>query len=175
MMNVWDDYTAIKLLHLYILITIPMNTANLHLIVNHIPMVGLGFAILLNLFAIVRKSPELIRLSCWFYILIGLSSVLSIVTGDGAGEIARTYPGISNDAIEYHETWGYVFFYGLIAVGLTAIAALWFSRKNDLILKKFSSVMLVVALLALILAWQAGATGGKIRHPEIEQGIYKKG
>ncbi|MCX6243404.1 MAG: hypothetical protein NTU98_01760 [Bacteroidetes bacterium] len=150
-----------------------MNAAHLHLIFNHLPIVGLGFAILFNLFAIFRKSPEFMKVSCWFYILIGLLSALPIITGDGAGEIIKTWPGISNDAIEYHETWGYAFFYGLIAIGALAIAALWFSRKNELLLKKFLTALLVVAVLAIFLAFQAGTTGGKIRHPEIEQGAMK--
>ncbi len=149
-----------------------MNAAHLHLMFNHLPIVGLGFAILFNLLAILRKSEELIRLSCWFYILVGLLSVLAILTGDGAGEIIKTYPGISNDAIENHETWGYILFYGLIAVGAGSLAALWFSRKDTMHLKKVNLAALILSVLLLVFAYQAGVSGGKIRHPEIEQGNY---
>ena len=151
-----------------------MNTAHLHLMFNHIPMVGLGFAILFNIIAIIWKSPELRKLSCWFYILVALSSVLAILTGDGAGEIIRTYPGISNDAIENHENWGYIFFYVLLLNGALAIGALWFTRKKPDLMKKFNVAMLIIALVALVFAYQTGITGGKIRHPEIEQGNYKR-
>jgi uncharacterized membrane protein len=151
-----------------------MNTAHLHLMVNHLSLVGLGFAIALNLFAIFRKNPELKKLSCWFYILIGLLSILPILTGDGAHEILKTYPGMSNDMIEYHETWGYIFFYGLLANGALAIAALWFSVKKPILLNKLNLAMLIIAFIFLIIAYQTGTTGGKIRHPEIELGIYKK-
>jgi uncharacterized membrane protein len=150
-----------------------MNTAHLHLMFNHLPIVGLCFAILLNLYAVYRKSQELKELSCWFYVLIGLLSVLSIVTGDGAGEIIQTYPGISSDAVEYHESWGYGFFYGLCGLGVLSIASLWFSRRNQDLLKKLNIATLVLALLLTILAFQAGTTGGKIRHPEIEQGMFR--
>lgn len=151
-----------------------MNAAHFHLMFNHLSIVGLGFANLFNLVAIIRKSEELIRLSFWFYILIGLLSVLAIFTGDGAGEIVRTYPGISNDAIEYHETWGYIFFYGLIAVGSGSLAALWFSRGNSILLKKINIAALILSIILLVFAYQAGTTGGKIRHPEIEKGAWKK-
>ena len=151
-----------------------MNAAHLHLMFNHLSIIGLGFAILFTLLAIFGKSPELKKLSCWLYILIGLLSVLAILTGDGAGEIVKTYPGISNDAIEHHETWGYILFYGLIAIGIVAIGGLWFSRKNELFLKKFNIATLVMAIVLVFLAFQTGTTGGKIRHPEIEQGPYKK-
>jgi uncharacterized membrane protein len=150
-----------------------MNTAHLHLMFNHLPIVGLGFAILLNIIAIILKNQELRKLSCWFYILIGLLAVLPIITGDGAHEILKTYPGISSDAIEYHETWAYVFFYGLMLNCVLAIGALWFSRKNPDLMKKLSIAMLIVALVLIIFAYQAGTTGGKMRHPEIEQENYK--
>jgi uncharacterized membrane protein len=142
---------------------------------NHLPIVGLGFAILLNLFAVFGKSQEIRRLSCWFYILVALLSILSLLTGDSAGDIIRSYPGISNDAIESHENWGYIFFYGLLVNSLIAIVALWFFRKNEGLMKKLNIAMLIVALMVAFLAFQAGMTGGKIRHPEIEQGILKKG
>jgi len=151
-----------------------MNSAHLHLMFNHLPMVGLGFAILLNFFAVFGKNPEIKKLSCIFYILIGLLSILPIVTGDGAGEIVKTYPGIINDEIEYHETWGYIFFYGVLATGALAIVALWFSGKNPVLMKKLNILMLILSLLVLIPTYQAGLTGGIIRHTEIEQGSYKK-
>jgi uncharacterized membrane protein len=151
-----------------------MNTAHFHLMFNHLSIVGLGFAVLLNLLAIARKNEDLIKLSCWFYILIGMLSVLAILTGDGAGEIVKTYPGISNDAIENHETWGYVFFYGLMAVSAGSLAALWFSRKNAILLKKINIAVLILSVILLVFAYQAGTTGGRIRHPEIEQGAWKK-
>jgi uncharacterized membrane protein len=150
-----------------------MNAAHFHLMFNHLSLVGLGFALLLNLIALYRKSDELIILSFYFYILIAVLSVLSILTGDGAGEIVKTYPGISDELIESHENWAYVFFYGLIAIGVLSLAGLWFSRKNPGILKKFSIAALILAVVFLVFAYQAGATGGKIRHPEIEQGAMK--
>ena len=114
------------------------------------------------------------QLSCWFYILIGLLSILPILTGDSAQEILITYPGISKDAIENHETWGYIFFYILLLNGALAIAALWFTRKTPDLMKKFNIAMLIVAFAATFFAYETGLTGGNIRHPEIEQGNYKR-
>jgi uncharacterized membrane protein len=151
-----------------------MNTAHFHLMFNHLPIVGLGFAILFNLVAFILKNPELKKVTFWFYILIGLLSILPIVTGDGAHEILKTYPGISNDAIEYHETIGYIFFYGMILNGILAIGALWFSGRKPELMKKLSIAILIIALATSVFAILSGSTGGKIRHPEIEQGIYTK-
>jgi uncharacterized membrane protein len=151
-----------------------MNAAHLHLMFNHLPIIGLSFAILLNFLAVFGKSQDFKKLSSWFYILIGLLTFLATVTGDGAGEIIRTYPGISSDSIEYHETWGYIFLYGLLLNSAIAIGALWFSGKNPVLSKKLQLGMLFISFIVLILAYQAGTTGGKIRHPEIEHGVYKQ-
>ena len=151
-----------------------MNAAHFHLMVTHLPIVGLGFALLLNLVAVIRKNPELRTLSCWCYLLVALLSVLAVTTGDGAGEILLTYPGTSKDAVENHETWGYIFFYALMLNGALAIVALWCSRKNPILMKNFNTAMLIIALATTFLAYQAGTTGGALRHPEIEQGSYKK-
>jgi uncharacterized membrane protein len=101
-------------------------------------------------------------------------SIVPIITGDGAQEILLTYPGINKDAIENHETWGYIFFYGLLLNGVLSIAALWFSRKKPDLVKKISIATLILALILTFFAFQTGTTGGKMRHPEIEQGPYKK-
>jgi uncharacterized membrane protein len=151
-----------------------MNAAHFHLMFNHLPIVGLGFALLINLLAIIRKSEELKRLSSWFYILVGLMSIVPIITGDGAQEILLTYPGINKDAIENHETWGYIFFYGLLLNGVLSVAALWFSGKKPDLVKKLSIATLILALILTFFAFQTGTTGGKMRHPEIEQGTYNK-
>jgi uncharacterized membrane protein len=151
-----------------------MNSAHFHLMFNHLPLVGLGFAILLNLLAIIRKSEELKNLTFWLYILIGILSLVPILTGDGAGEILKTYPGIDNEAIENHETWGYIFFYGMMLNGVLAITALWFSGKKPDLLKKIAIATLIIALVLSFFAFQTGTTGGKLRHLEIEKGAFEK-
>ena len=146
-----------------------MNAVHLHLMFNHLPIVGLGFALLLNLAAVVRNNSEWRTLSFWFYLFIALLSILPLSTGDGAQEMVLTYPGISKDAIENHESWGYIFFYGLLLNGVLAAAALWFSRKKPDLMKKFSIALLIVAFVLTFFAYQTGTTGGQIRHPEIQK------
>ena len=151
-----------------------MNTAHLHLIVNHLPIVGIGFALLMNLLAIIGKSIELKKIACWFYILVAILAVFPILTGDGAGEIVKTLPGISNDTIEYHETWGYAFFYGLLVTGILGILGLWFADKKAGLLQKINLAILIIGFILTFFAYEAGSSGGKIHHPEIEQGSTNK-
>ena len=151
-----------------------MNTAHLHLILTHVPIVGLGFVILLHFIALVKKNIELQNIIYWLYAILGVFAILCVLTGDGAGEIVKTYPGVSNDQIESHETFGYIVFYGILAINAIVLFAWWFARDKPVLLRKFNIVILIVAILVGVMSVQAGLTGGKIRHTEIEQGIYKK-
>ena len=151
-----------------------MNAAQLHLLFTHLPIVGLGFAILLNLVALVRKSPELQKLSLWFYILLGILALVAYLTGDGAGEIMETYPGITENIIEPHENIALFFLIGVLAVSGFSMIALYMTKTRETLLKRFSLYLIIAALLVSILAVMTGTTGGAIRHTEIKQGMYKK-
>ncbi|MCX6246732.1 MAG: hypothetical protein NTW10_03270 [Bacteroidetes bacterium] len=151
-----------------------MNSAQFHLLFTHLPIVGLGLAILVNLFALIRKSEELQKFSLWCYLVLGIFGLLAYITGDGAGEIMKTYPGITDDVIEPHENMALFFFIGLMITSAFSILALYLVKTRVHLLKRFNLYLLIAALLISILAVMTGSTGGAIRHTEIRQGMYKK-
>jgi len=151
-----------------------MNPAQLHLVFTHLPIVGLGFAILFNLVAIIRKSQELQKLSLWFYVLLGIFGLLAYLTGDGAEDIMKTYPGITENMIDPHENMALLFLIGLMLASALSLLGLYFTMKKANLLKRFSLILLIVGVLLSFLALKTGSTGGAIRHIEIKQGEYKK-
>ncbi len=151
-----------------------MNSAQLHLVFTHLPIIGLGFAILLNLVAIVRKSEELQKLTLWCYLLLGIFALLAYITGDDAGKIMETYPGITEDIIEPHENVALFFFMGLMITSALSIIGLYITKTKVKLLGRFSLLLLITAILLSILAVKTGSTGGAIRHTEIKQGEFKK-
>jgi uncharacterized membrane protein len=151
-----------------------MNSAQIHLLFTHIPIVGLGFAILLNLVAIFRKNEELQKLSLWGYLVLGIFGLLAYITGDDAGKIMQTYPGITEDIIEPHENVALFFFLGMMITSVLSFIGLYITKTRRNLLRRFSVYLLVAALLLSILAVKTGSTGGTIRHTEIMQGEYKQ-
>jgi uncharacterized membrane protein len=149
-----------------------MNGAHLHLIVTHLPIVGLLAAFLVNLYAIISKNDEIKRLSLWAYVVLGVFGLLAYLTGDSAEEVLLTYPGFTEDMIEPHETMGLLFFIGLMIMTAGAFAGLYLSKTKEALLKKFNLYLLFAAILVAFLAVRTGSTGGEIRHPEVRQGIY---
>ncbi len=150
-----------------------MNSAHLHLMFTHLPVVGLGFAIVVSLFAHFWKSDDLKMFSLWAYIILGGSAILAYVTGDGSAEIIKTYPGITEELTETHEEIAAWFLTGIMALSAIAAIGLFYLKKGKVNLRKINLVLLMLAFLLSLVAIQTAATSGKIRHTEIEQGIYR--
>lgn len=151
-----------------------MNSAQLHLVFTHLPIIGLGFAILLSLVAIIKKSVELQKLSLWCYLLLGIFALLAYLTGDGAEEIIKTYPGITEDIIEPHESFALLFFIGLMVTTALSMVGLYMTKTKVNLLGRFNLILLIAAILLSFFAVKTGSTGGAIRHTEIKQGEYKQ-
>lgn len=152
-----------------------MNSAQLHLFFCHFPIVGLAFAVLVTVYALFNKNYAIARLSLWFYVVLGIFTLLAYLTGDDAGKIMQTYPGITEDMIEPHENIALFFFIGLMITSFIALTGLYMSKTKVTLLKKFTVILLIVGILLGILAGITGSTGGAIRHIEIQKGAYVKG
>ncbi len=144
-----------------------MNPAHLHLMLNHIPLVGIGFVILLLIIALLRRSNEMINISLLFVILVALWAIPAYLTGESAEEIVEGLPGISEQLIEAHEESAELAFIFIEAVGVLAFITLVARRFHT----KLGKVLAILTLLGLIIgggliAWTANQ-GGKINHPEI--------
>jgi hypothetical protein len=144
-----------------------MNGAHLHLIVTHLPVLGVGFGTILLGIGLWRKSRAVQQTALSVLVLAGLAAGAAFLSGEGAEEaIERTLTG-GNGYLERHEEAGLV---GLIAAGLAggiAIVVLGTSRRGRPLSRTLATANLIVALFASgILAWVANL-GGQIGHPEI--------
>lgn len=144
-----------------------MNPAHLHLMLNHIPLVGIGFVLLLLVIALFMRSNRIINISLIFVILVALWAIPAYLTGESAEELVEGLPGISEQLIEAHEESAELAFIFVEAVGALALMTLVARRFY----KKLGNVLTILTLLGLIvggglIAWTANL-GGKINHPEI--------
>jgi hypothetical protein len=63
-----------------------MNGAQLHLMLNHLPVMGALFSLLLLGWSLTRRSTEIQKLALGGALLAGLSSVPAYLTGEPAEE-----------------------------------------------------------------------------------------
>jgi uncharacterized membrane protein len=141
---------------------------------THLPLVGFWFVLIFNIFGLNKKNIELQKISLWMYAILGILAILAYTTGDGAGETVRTYPGINADIIETHEHWAQIFFSGIVLLAIAAIVGLRMSKKNENTVRKFNIYILIFSIIISFTTYETGVSGGKIRHPEIENGALKK-
>jgi hypothetical protein len=140
------------------------NGAQLHLLVNHIAIVGVPVAALALAWGLVRRQPEVARVGLGLLALVAASVVLPYVTGEAAEEVVERY-GVEHDAIEAHEDFATTTALATGTLALFALGALLALRR---VFRR--GLALVVLVAALPVAWmlaRTGHLGGEIRHPEI--------
>ncbi len=145
-----------------------MNAAHLHLIVNHFPVVGLLFGILLFAAAGVRRSEDLGRAALWTFVLTGVAGIVAYLTGSGAEEAVEGLAGVSERFVERHEEAALLATAAAGVAGLIALTGLIGFRRGSAFPRWFNPAVLAAALVAGGLMARAANLGGQIRHPEIQ-------
>ena len=80
-----------------------MNNAHIHLLLNHIPVLGTLLVLALLAFAAARRSPGRTRDALGVLAVLGVVSVVVYLTGGAAEDSVENLPGISERMIESHE------------------------------------------------------------------------
>ena len=143
-----------------------MNPAHWHLILNHVPVLGMAFGLALVGRALLRKSEELKKMSLGFFIIIALLAIPAYLTGEPAEELVENLPGVSKASIEQHEEAAQVAFAGVLIVGAAALGGLIFFRRGRSP-NWLSVIVFALSLIVFVLMARAANLGGLIRHTEI--------
>jgi uncharacterized membrane protein len=149
-----------------------MNSAHLHLMLNHIPVLGMGFGLALLGWALPRKSEELKRTSLGLFIIIALLSIPAYLTGEPAEELVENLPGVDKASIEQHEEAAQVAFVGVLILGAATLVGLIFFGLGKSVPNSLSVIVLVLSLIVFVLMARTANLGGSIRHTEIRPDFH---
>lgn len=144
-----------------------MNIPHLHLLLNHVPTVGMVAGLGLLLLALVRRNDHLLRASLEVFFVIALLTLPVYLTGVAAEEAIENLPGVAAPAMEAHETAALLAFVWMQITGLAAWLALWQHRRAPGLPRAAIGTVLLLSGVTLALMARAAAIGGEIRHPEI--------
>jgi hypothetical protein len=146
-----------------------MNIAHIHLLLNHVPVIGTFIGIALIAWAILRRSTEVAKTALGLFILLAPIALVVYLTGDPAEHLVEHLPGVTDAAIEAHEEAATVAAIALGGLGVLTLWALVHFRRRALP----KGVVLVALAYSLgvggLMAWTANL-GGQIRHTEIRAG-----
>lgn len=144
-----------------------MNEAHLHLLVNHIPIIGVVIGILVLSTGYILKNITIKRTALGIFIFSSLFAIPAFFSGERAEEVIEKLPGVSENYIEAHEEVAEVFIWIIASLGVLSLLTFlsdYFKRKISKWLYLLTAIM---AIVTLVVAKQVGTTGGEIRHPEI--------
>jgi hypothetical protein len=146
-----------------------MNFAHLHLLFNHVPVIGVivGYGLFLTSFVGRGKNEDLRRGSLIVFVAIALLTVPAFLSGVGAQQMLKLQPGISNALMDRHEGAALLAFWFVEATGVFALVGLWQSQGASKPARWTTVGVAVLALVTVALLTRVGNTGGDIRHPEV--------
>lgn len=147
-----------------------MSEAQIHLLLNHIPVMGSLFATAILIWGLVRKQQEVIQTALYLFIISAVFAIPVYFSGEGAEEAVEHLPAVSEALIEDHEHLAKTAMFIIEVLGLASIGALFLSIKNKLIPVWYNIALLVLALVNGGVIAQTAHLGGMIRHSEIRQG-----
>lgn len=152
-----------------------MNPAHIHLIVNHLPVISVLFAIGFLAVGLFRKRDGLIMAGLVISLIVGLTAVPAYLSGEEAEDVVEQWPGVDHAFIHEHEEKAETAFYVAIVFGVLAAAVLIGGIWKPTIKKSGTWGVLVVALITAVLMAGTATSGGEIRHPEIRDSAQPPG
>jgi uncharacterized membrane protein len=144
-----------------------MNQTHLHLLINHLPIIGSIIGALVLIHGIGVKSTQTIVAAYYIFVLCALGAAIAYLTGEAAEESIENIQDIVKSTIEPHEEFALYALISLIVLGLGSIAGLYFTWKELPQTKNISYIILCIAIISFGLVARTGYLGGLIRHTEL--------
>jgi uncharacterized membrane protein len=144
-----------------------MNPAQFHLIINHFPILGVLFGLLLLIVALISNNRTIRFTALWTLFIATLTASPTNYSGEQAEELVEHLAGVSHDLIHEHEEKAEFALPFIIALGLLALLAIILEWRKIKIANLVSILVLGFGIFVMYLLYQVGHTGGEIRHPEI--------
>lgn len=144
-----------------------MNSAHIHIVLNHFPIIVTFVALMVAAVAIITKQAVIKRLVLGMLVLIAVSGVAAYFTGLA---VEKEYFGPGSPSLEQvgrHKASAQVsWIVGLVA-GAVGIGGLLMSRRTPEVPNLVTAVSVLALLVCTFFFMKTSNLGGQIMHPEI--------
>ena len=149
-----------------------MDFPHLHLLLNHIPIIGTIVGFGLFMVSLVGKNEDLRRACLIIFSAMALLAIPTFFSGTGAAGAIKTLPGVSEALIERHQGAAMLALLFMEITGALSLIGLWKSQGPAYPARWNwnTSAVLLFSIVTVGLMARVGNTGGEIRHPEIRTG-----
>lgn len=144
-----------------------MNGAHVHLLLNHIPILGTLFALILLCFGYFLRQEILSKAALWTLVVAALISIPAFLSGEEAEHAVEGIIGVSMVSVEEHEEQAEIAYWAILFSGAIALGTLLSAMKGRTLNRTLLLLNVCFMVGTFALMARAGNSGGSIRHPEI--------
>ncbi|HSE50394.1 MAG TPA: hypothetical protein VLA96_14400 [Terriglobales bacterium] len=144
-----------------------MDLLHFHLVLNHVPVIGMGIVLLLLVGALLRRSAELMRATLVLIVVLGLAALGAFFTGEPAEDGVEHLPGISKATISAHEEAAELALAAMETLAVIALLGLLMWARRPAVPGWFVTVIVLGAIVTSGAMGYTANLGGKIRHTEL--------
>lgn len=142
-----------------------MNWAHVHLLLNHVPVLGTLFGLLLLAWGMVRRNESIQRAALATFFVAALVAVPVFLTGEPSEDAVEHLAGTAEGAIEVHEDAALLALIGVELLGVIAVLSV--IRRRAVLPRFVTRAALVISVITAGLMARTANLGGKIRHAEL--------
>lgn len=144
-----------------------MTPGYVHLLLNHLPVVGILAGIPILLIGLLRGQAILQKTALWIFLASAVFTVPVYFSGDNAEHEIEEYALVSEHELEEHEDWGKRSMWLGVALGLLSIVGFLQMSRNAAAAQKTIWAIFIFSLLVMVSHGITSMEGGKIRRPEL--------
>lgn len=144
----------------------PLDAAHVHLMLNHLPVIGAPLLLLLLTVGLLRGSREIITVTLVLAVGLAIATGLIYLTGEPAEKLVEHTPWFRDALVETHEGHAALSLVAMLVTGGVAGLALALRRRPKVGVWLARATWCGLTLSTLLLGWTAWS-GGQIRHEEI--------
>jgi hypothetical protein len=144
-----------------------MDAAHLHLMINHLPILGTPLVAALLLWGLIRQSRDVLRTALGAAIIVAALSYPVFLTGEPAEETVEDSAWLQERLVHTHEERAEAGLIAILLTGLLGAAGLWQSRGGRRVPIAPAGLTLAGLLVSSGLFGWAALAGGMIRHDEL--------
>jgi uncharacterized membrane protein len=140
--------------------------AHLHLLVNHVPILGVMFALGLLIASLFVARDVLGRTALVVLAGVAIGAALANFTGEPAEDAIRRLPEFSRSLVHDHEEAAEIALISSAILGVLAVIALVRWRRTPLPRAVIATGLAFTMVVSLLMGY-TGLLGGRINHPEV--------
>ena len=145
-----------------------MTPVHAHLVLNHIPVVGLLFGLVFLIAGVRRSSEPTLRVALRIFVAIGFIAIPVAISGLVSASMLQGAAWMDANAVNKHQLAGILTL--VVLSGLAVFSGVVLrasSRKNSRMSARAKLAVSVLAAAALVMISWTSNLGGAIRHTEL--------